>query len=93
MFYATQDIFSLFSPVIRRMSNVFILWTFLNFGQNQLKMIATRVGMPFESIVQIMEDLDLGDKDSLTIDLTTGSPAQLRKNLFQFIEAVEVPDV
>jgi hypothetical protein len=89
--YATQDIFSLFSPVIRRMSNVFILWK--NFDESQLKMIATRIGMPYESIVEIMEDLDFGDKDSLTIDLTHNTPAKLRKNLFQPIIEMDVPEL
>ena len=89
LMYATQDMFSIFSPVIRRMSNVFILWK--AFDEMQLKMIATRVGMTYDSITQIMSDLDFGNKDSLTIDLTHNSPAKLRKNLFQPIIEEEEP--
>jgi hypothetical protein len=90
IFYATQDVFSIFSPVIRRESNVFILWK--SFDQMQLQMIAKRVGMTYDSIAQIMKDLEFGNKDSLCIDMTDGTPAKLRKNLFQVIQEVQVPD-
>ena len=86
--YATQDVFSLFSPVIRRMSNVFILWK--SFDENQLKMIANRVGMAYDEVLQIMTDLDFGPKDNLCIDKTDDTPAPLRKNLFQIIAEEEI---
>jgi hypothetical protein len=39
-----------------------------------------------------MKDLEFGNKDSLCIDMTDGTPAKLRKNLFQVIQEVQVPD-
>ena len=89
-----QDIYALHSPIIRRMCNVFIIWKFSD--ENQLNSIGKRVGLGgkgAEILKQIFKDLDFKQKDSLTIDLTPGTPAYLRKNLHEKIKTDKIPDL
>ena len=88
---ACQDLFSISSPTIRRMSNVFFLWK--SFDEQQLNMISKRVGMASETIKTIMKDLDFGKRDSLCIDMTSNSPAILRKNIYEKIDTKYIPDL
>lgn len=89
--YATQDLFSLFTPTIQRMSDCFILWK--SHDENQFNMICNRVGMKNEDVKQIFKDLNFGEKDALMIDKTPNTPYPLRKNIFDIIEIDEVPNV
>lgn len=56
-------------------------------------MICNRVGMTEEELNQIFVDLDFGKKDSLTIDMTSGTPAPMRKDIFEKIEFETQPNV
>jgi hypothetical protein len=92
--YCIQDLFALNSPTIRRMTNVFVVWK--GSDEQQINMIGKRIGLGKNGdkiLKQIFSDLKFGQKDSLMIDLTTDSPARLRKNIFEKINEDELPDL
>jgi len=76
---AYQSFFDV-KPIVRKCSNLFIIYRPNN--DDELGTIARRVGMKKESMLQIFNELLPQQRDTLMIDMTEGSPAPLRKNLF-----------
>ena len=70
---------------IRRMANFFILWKTID--SDSFKMIAKKTGMKIEQFQYIFKNIIGDDKhSSLWIDLTSKTPAKLRKNGYQVIK-------
>jgi hypothetical protein len=61
-------------------------------GKSELSSIANRVGMESEDMHYIFKNICSGIYDSLFVDKTIGSPAELRKNIFEKIEISEESD-
>ena len=91
IFLACQDVFSLFSPTIRRMANVFFLWR--NPDENQNRILEPRIGLKKGMLTQIMDDLDFKKRDNLCIDMTPNTPYPMRKNIFEVIKQKNKPDL
>jgi hypothetical protein len=87
-FVSHQSFFDL-PNLVRKLCNVFILWK--PRSVMELKIIANRVGYTAKEIEYIFENICNKYRDSLCIDLTANSPAELRKNLWQVIDPSEVP--
>lgn len=81
-----QDWFSL-PPVIRRMSNVWLVWKHRD--KNSMTMIGQKVG---EDLDQLFRTIAQGPYDSICIDMTAGSPLPLRLNVFERICTFENED-
>ena len=80
-----QDIFRL--PVCaRRQSNIFHLWKAPDV--RSLHEVAERVGLRKGELMDLFS-LCTEKHDSITLDLTDGTPAPLRKNLFHKVAAEE----
>ena len=71
-------------PIIRKCSNVFILYRPNN--DDELTTIGRRVGLKKNEIRDIFDNLLTHYRDTLTIDMSNESPAYLRKNLYEKIE-------
>jgi hypothetical protein len=80
---AYQSFFDV-KPIVRKCCNVFIVYR--PNDNDELGTIARRVGMKKHEMVDIFDELLTGKRDTLMIDMTEGSPAPLRKNLFQLIK-------
>jgi len=72
-----QDCFET-PAIVRRCANVFVLWS--SHDIISMSAVATRAGLKASDLRNIFETVCTGFRDSLTIDLTEGSPAKLRKN-------------
>jgi hypothetical protein len=89
IFLAHQSWFD--TPIIvKKMANVYVVWK--PRARNELAMIENRVGLPEGTMKDLYKTLATGPMDSICVDLTRGSPAPLRLNIFQPIEMVEEPD-
>ena len=74
-------------PLIKKMSNVFII--FKPRAQNEITMIENRCGYPKHTFQDIFKTICPGFFDSICVDLTRGTPAPLRKNIWEKIEMEE----
>jgi ABC-type cobalamin/Fe3+-siderophores transport system ATPase subunit len=80
----TSQIFVSLSPTIRRMCNIIILGRIKD--KIELSTVANKVGIRKELFMNLMENEITEQHDSLCIDMTSGSPYPLRKNLFEVLE-------
>jgi len=80
---ALQDAFSV-PPIVRRCSNVWVLWKVADL--DSMSRIARKVSIPVKVFNQIFRDHMNNVHDSLMIDLTSKSPAPLRKNGYDIIK-------
>lgn len=71
-------------PIVRKCSNVFVIYRPNN--DDELATIGRRTQLKKHEIFGIFESLLTGMRDTLTIDMIIGSPAPLRKNLFEIID-------
>lgn len=83
IYFAHQSFFDV-PPLIKKMSDVFILWRAR--ARNELQMIENRVSLPKGSLKQLFDTIAKGHKDSICIDLKEGTPAKLRLNIWSPIE-------
>lgn len=86
VYISNQNFFELPS-LVRKMSNVFILWK--PRSTMELKLIANRVGMKPDDLEYIFENICNEYRDSLCIDLHINTPSLLRKNIFQPIKMTD----
>lgn len=77
-----QDSFSV-PPIVRRCSNVFILWKMNDL--DSLAQTARKTGMKSSNLNTIFTELMSKPHDSLWIDLTDKTPYPLRKNGYELI--------
>jgi energy-coupling factor transporter ATP-binding protein EcfA2 len=83
VYFAHQSFFDVI-PLIKKMSNVYILWK--PRARGELSLIENRVGMPDGSLREIFDTIATGHRDSICIDLTENSPCKLRKNIWEKIK-------
>ena len=76
--------------IARRCSNLWNIWR--PSSDNELKMIGERCGLKPEDITAIFDNICTHFRDFLTVDLTTNSPAKLRKSIFTPIELADDDD-
>ena len=83
IFCTAQDWFSI-PPIIRRMSNVWIIWKHKDTAS--MEMISRKTG---ENLEELFRTVAPGQYDSITIDGTARTPAPLRLNLFSKVYATK----
>jgi len=84
-----QDCFEC-PAIVRRCANVFVLWS--SHDIISMSAVATRAGLKASDLRNIFDSVCDKFRDSLTIDLTEGSPAKLRKNGYTVINKLEGSD-
>ena len=88
--YITQQDFHELPCIVRRTCNVHVLWRLDDL--TSMSSIATKCGLKASNLRTIFETLATGDKDSIMIDCTTGSPYKLRVNGYKIVERVDGKD-
>jgi len=83
VYYANQSYFDI-PPLVKKMANCFILWR--PRSNTELKLIEDRCGCDRRVLRHLFESVCTTGWDSICIDHTDGTPAPLRKNIFQPIE-------
>jgi hypothetical protein len=68
---------------VRRCANFFVLWS--SHDLDALSTLARKSGLKASQLHMIFQTICHGDRDSLWIDLTLGTPAKLRKNCYEKI--------
>lgn len=89
VFLCSQDPFNV-PCIVRRCSNLWVLWKCSDI--DAMSVCARKTGLKSDAFNSIFNDLLLGDRDSLWIDKTVGSPMPMRKNGFTRIEKSEGSD-
>lgn len=79
----SQDPFNV-PPSVRRMSNLFVLWK--SKDMDSLAQIARKSGVSSEDMKNLFNTVLKGDKDSLWLDNTSGTPYPMRKNGFTILK-------
>jgi hypothetical protein len=82
-----QDAFNIPASV-RRNSNIFILWRNVP-DLNSLAQVATKVGLTADKLFAIFNSCMPGQRDSLCLDLTQGTPAPMRVNAYKKIQQID----
>ena len=82
--YMTNQSFFELPSLLRKMSNVFIIWK--PRSSTEMKLIASRIGLKPECLEDIFMNICNDFRDSLCVDLHHESPAFLRKNIWEVIE-------
>ncbi len=82
VYLCSQDPFNV-PPIVRRCSNVFVLWRLVD--MDSMAMTTRKTGLESGTLKRIFNKLMTEPRDSLWIDLTDGSPAKLRKNGYEII--------
>lgn len=80
----SQDPFNV-PPIVRRCSNLFILWKMPD--MDAMSTVARKTGLKSEELKTIFKTFMHSPHDSLWVDITTKTPAKLRKNGYDIIES------
>lgn len=83
VYLCSQDPFNV-PPIVRRCSNVFVLWKLVDL--DSMAMCCRKTGLESGTLKRIFNKLMTEPRDSLWVDLTDKSPAKLRKNGYEIIE-------
>ena len=86
IYFAHQSFFDV-PTLVKKMSNVFILWK--PTARNELTMIENRVGLQKGELKRLFRNECKNHRDSVCIDMNEGSPAFLRKNIWEKLEREE----
>ena len=89
IYFAHQSFFDI-CPLIKKMSNVYILWK--PRARNELAMIENRVGLPQDTLKELFKTVATGHRSSICVDMTENSPAPLRLDVWKPIEVVGSDD-
>jgi hypothetical protein len=81
-----QDAFNI-PPSVRRNANIFFLWKNVP-DLNSLAQVATKVGLTADKLFSIFNSCMPGQRDSLCLDLTQGTPAPMRVNGYKRIAQI-----
>ena len=80
VYFCHQSFFDLPS-LIKKMSNVFIVWK--PRARNEVSLIENRVGLKKGDLSLLFAQVATGSRDSICIDHTLGTPAPLRLNVWE----------
>lgn len=83
VYLCSQDPFNV-PPIVRRCSNVFVLWKLVD--MDSMAMCTRKTGLESGTLKRIFNKLMTEPRDSLWIDLTDNTPAKLRKNGYEIIQ-------
>jgi hypothetical protein len=83
IYFAHQSFFDVMG-LIKKMSNVYILWK--PRARTELSLIEDRIGMPKDSLKILFKDIATGPMDSICVDMTRNSPQMLRLNVWKPID-------
>jgi hypothetical protein len=89
IYFAHQSFFDVTS-LVKKMANTYVLWR--PRAYSELALIENRVGYAKGTLKEIFNTVATGHRDSICVDLSENSPAPLRKNIWQKIEASEDSD-
>ena len=78
----SQDPFNV-PPIVRRCSNLWVLWPLSDI--DAMSNTARKTGLKTDNFRSIFKQLMADSKDSLWLDMTSGSPAPQRKNGYEVI--------
>ena len=87
IYFAHQSFFDTMS-LVRKMSNVCVIYK--PRAYSELALIENRVGYEKGTLKELFNTVATGYRDSICVDI--GTPAKLRKNIWQKIKAVEDED-
>jgi hypothetical protein len=79
----SQDPFNI-PPIVRRCSNLWVLWASVD--MDAMACVSRKSGLPADSMKSIFGTIMPEPHDSLWIDMTSKSPAPLRKNGFSVLK-------
>lgn len=82
VYLCAQDPFNV-PPIVRRCSNVFVLWKLVDL--DSMAMCTRKTGLEAGTLKRIFNKLMTEPRDSLWVDLTDKSPAKMRKNGYEII--------
>lgn len=77
--FSHQDFFGI-PPIVVKMSEIFVLWR--PASRRQRAAIEDRVGMEKGALTELFDTVATKPRDSITVDITPGTPAPLRLNLW-----------
>jgi len=77
-----QDPFRIL-PTVRRCTNLFVLWN--NSDGDMLRVLARKMSLPSDTLQTILQHQCSGAHDSLWLDFTANTPAQIRKNGYELV--------
>ena len=86
IYFAHQSFFDIM-PLIKKMANVYIIWK--PRARSETQLIENRVGMKKDTLKELFKTIATGHRDSICVDLTEGSPAPLRLNIWKQIQPQE----
>ena len=72
--------------VIKKCSNLFILWR--PRANSEYALLDNRCGLPKGTLRMLFDEVAPGERDSITVDHTAGSPAPIRLNLWTPVELI-----
>jgi hypothetical protein len=81
----SQDVFRV-PTIVRRCSNLFVIWRCTDL--DALACIGRRVGIKSKTFIALFDKFIETSKDSIWVDMTDGTPANLRKNGYEVISKV-----
>jgi hypothetical protein len=67
--------------IARRLANIFVIWKMPD--RTQMEIIGAKVGLKKGELLDMFDAICPERYDNLCFDMTTNSPAPIRKNLFQ----------
>jgi ABC-type cobalamin/Fe3+-siderophores transport system ATPase subunit len=82
IYFAHQSFFDIM-PLIKKMSNVYILWK--PRSSSEITMIENRTGIKKNTLRDLFKTTATGHRSSICIDLTENSPAKLRLDIWKKI--------
>jgi len=83
VYFAHQSFFDI-CPLVKKMSNVYILWK--PRARTELALIENRVGLQDGTLKELFATVASGHRDSICVDMTRNSPCKLRLNIWNQIE-------
>lgn len=79
-----QQDFSAVTPIVRRLSNLFVLWKGID--MRSMDQYGRTIGMVKGELVQYFREYCKTAHDSIWLDLTSGTPAPVRLNCYTIIK-------
>lgn len=73
--------------IARRLANVFVVWKIPD--TMALETIGRKCGLKRGELIEMFDTIANGSKDSICLDMTPGTPAPIRLNIFQKITKVQ----
>jgi energy-coupling factor transporter ATP-binding protein EcfA2 len=83
IYFAHQSFFDV-PTLVKKMANVYVLWKPRSY--NELTTIENRVGYKKNTLKELFKTVATGHRDSITVDMTENTPANLRLNIWEILD-------